>query len=628
MAVTAARVEGAAAVAKPPARPFHWGPEVTWGIILVIPYLVVFLAFVVWPVAYGLWLGASPAAFRTLFADPIYFESAWNTAVFLALGINIKLFLALLLSGFLAQARPWIRWLSVIFILPWAVPSIPTIFSFRWMLNSEWGMLNGLLWELFGIEGPWWLIEPHLAFGSVIFVHIWKYLPFWTLILLAGRMAIPTDLYEAATIDGARPLQKFAYVTWPQLKNLYITSTLLSTIWTFNNFETIYLLTGGGPGGATRVYSIMAYELAIRGLRFGPGTAVAFSLTPVLAFLILLLSRYMRRDVVAEELQVTWQDRVIDAVGWMVGWVSRVVTFPIALVAQALRSLLRSRGAQARPRSRQQARRWSALGRGIGMAVLLLFILFPLYWIVITAFKTELQIGQRTSIFWPRPWSTQQFHRLFYDEPFFVWFKNSLIVTISTTVLSVIFSSLGAYALARLRFRGAESMTTVLLVTYLLPGALMFIPLYRILTELHLINSLQGLIATYPTFMMPFATWLLMGYYRSIPEDLEHAAMVDGATRLQAFLRVTLPLTAPALLAVTLFSFTSAWKEFLFAFVFITSERLMTLPVGLAQTIYGDIYPWGLLMAASLLISLPVVIIYVYGQRFMIAGLTAGSVKG
>ena len=106
----------------------------------------------------------------------------------------------------------------MIFILPWAVPSIPTIFSFRWMLNSEWGMLNDLLWSLFGIEGPWWLVKPDLAFGSVIFVHIWKYLPFWTLILLAGRMAIPTDLYEAARIDGASPLQQFWYVTWPQLR--------------------------------------------------------------------------------------------------------------------------------------------------------------------------------------------------------------------------------------------------------------------------------------------------------------------------------------------------------------------------------------------------------------------------
>ena len=154
----------------------------------------------------------------------------------------------------------------------------------------------------------------------------------------------------------------------------------------------------------------------------------------------------------------------------------------------------------------------------------------------------------------------------------------------------------------------------------------MFIPLYGILATLRVTNSLWALILTYPTSMIPFATWLLMGYYRAIPEELEHAAMVDGATRLQAFLKVTLPLTAPALLAVTLFSFTAAWKEFLYAFVFISSDRLMTLPVGLAQKIFGDIYPWGLLMAASLVISLPVVIFYMYGQRFMIAGLTAGSV--
>jgi multiple sugar transport system permease protein len=127
---------------------------------------------------------------------------------------------------------------------------------------------------------------------------------------------------------------------------------------------------------------------------------------------------------------------------------------------------------------------------------------------------------------------------------------------------------------------------------------------------------------------VPFATWLLMGYYRSIPEDLEEAAMVDGATRLRAFIYVTLPLTLPAIAAVTLFSFTNAWKEFLFAFVFINSNNLMTLPVGMAQTIYGDILPWGMLMAASLLISIPVVIFYMFGQRFMIAGLTAGSVKG
>jgi multiple sugar transport system permease protein len=142
------------------------------------------------------------------------------------------------------------------------------------------------------------------------------------------------------------------------------------------------------------------------------------------------------------------------------------------------------------------------------------------------------------------------------------------------------------------------------------------------------INTHAALIITYPTFMMPFATWVLLGYYRSIPASLEEAAMIDGANRLTAFLRVTLPLAAPALLTVTLFSFTNAWNEFLFAFIFLTSENLFTLPVGLQQLVFGDIYPWGQLMGASLLMAIPVVIIYIYAQKYMVEGLTAGSVKG
>jgi multiple sugar transport system permease protein len=272
----------------------RWGGlslEAGWGIALVLPYVVFFLVFVVWPVVYGAWLGSDPASYATLFSDPIFSRTAFNTVVFLALAINLKLFIALLLSGFFATTRPWIRWLSVIFILPWAVPSIPTIFSFRWMLNSEWGMVNGLLWDVFGIEGPWWLVDPKLAFGSVITVHIWKYLPFWTLILLAGRLSIPTDLYEAATIDGASPWQKFAYVTWPNLKNLYITSTLLSTIWSLGDFNSVYLLTGGGPAELTHVLATLGIRYAFNLHEIGIGVACVMVALPVLIPLVVLLVR-------------------------------------------------------------------------------------------------------------------------------------------------------------------------------------------------------------------------------------------------------------------------------------------------------------------------------------------------
>jgi multiple sugar transport system permease protein len=284
VAVTTAALEARAA---PGRRPMS--PETTWGLILVLPYVVFFLVLVVWPVIFGLWLGSDPQSYRTLFRDPIFTRTAFNTVVFLAVGINLKLFLALLLSGFFALQRPWVRVLSVLFLLPWAVPSIPTIFSFRWMLNSEWGMLNGLLWDAFTVEGPWWLVQPDLAFASVITVHIWKYLPFWTLILLAGRLAIPTELYEAARIDGASPLQMFTNVTWPHLKNLYITSTLLSTIWSLGDFNSVYLLTGGGPAELTHVLATLGIRYAFNLQELGIGIACVMVALPVLVPLVIVL---------------------------------------------------------------------------------------------------------------------------------------------------------------------------------------------------------------------------------------------------------------------------------------------------------------------------------------------------
>jgi multiple sugar transport system permease protein len=258
----------------------------------------------------------------------------------------------------------------------------------------------------------------------------------------------------------------------------------------------------------------------------------------------------------------------------------------------------------------------------------ILFVIFPFYFVITTAFKGDAQIQQRVSLFWPNPWTLEQFNYLLTQTDYTLWFRNTVIVAAITTVLSVLFAALGGYALARLKFRGAGAMTTVLLITYLLPASLLFIPMYRILTGLGAINTHMSLILTYPTFLMPFATWVMLGYYRGIPEDLEEAAMIDGANRLTAFFRITLPLALPALLAVTLIAFTSSWNEFLYAFIFLTSESLITLPVGLQKLVFADIYPYGLLMAASLIMSIPVVIMYIFAQRFLVEGLTAGSVKG
>ena len=266
-------------------------PAQFWGLIFLVPYILVFLVFVVYPVGYGLWIGRHPESYVRLVDDPIFLRSALNTLAFLLIGINLKMVVALLLSGFFVTARPWIKWLSFIFILPWAMPSIPTILSFRFMLNPEWGMINQLIFRLTGADGPNWLNDPILALGIAMLVHIWKSLPFWTLILIAGRLAISADLYESASVDGATPWQKFRHISWPSLRNLYLTCTILSMIWTLGDFNSVYLLTGGGPADQTHVLA----TLGIRYLRLDQlGLAMA-SIVCALPLILPLVFFMMKR---------------------------------------------------------------------------------------------------------------------------------------------------------------------------------------------------------------------------------------------------------------------------------------------------------------------------------------------
>jgi multiple sugar transport system permease protein len=234
-----------------------------WGLILLTPYVLIFLLFVLYPVGYGFWLARHPISYERLWNDPIFLRSVANTLVFLIVGINLKMIVALLLSGFFVVKRWWIAWLSFLFILPWAVPSIPTIMSFRFMFNPEWGVINQVIFKLTTEDGPNWLNEPSLALALAILVHIWKSLPFWTLILLSGRLAIPGELYEAASVDGATNWHKFRFITWPSMQTLYLTCTILSMIWTLGDFNSVYLLTGGGPADLTHVLA----TLGIRYLR-------------------------------------------------------------------------------------------------------------------------------------------------------------------------------------------------------------------------------------------------------------------------------------------------------------------------------------------------------------------------
>lgn len=256
-----------------------------------------------------------------------------------------------------------------------------------------------------------------------------------------------------------------------------------------------------------------------------------------------------------------------------------------------------------------------------------LWTLGPLYWIVATSLKNEIQVYREPRLV-PTAVTLSNYRSILVDSNFLLYMKNSVEVAVVTTALSMIFGSAAAYAIARLRFNGRRLVARSIVVSYLVPGSLLFISLFEVLTELNLTDKLTGLMVVYLSFTLPFCTWLMIGYFRSIPVELEEAALVDGCNRVRALIHVILPLTLPALVVVTLFSFTQSWNEFLYALVFISSDSNKTFTVGLIGLIQGDTLPWSLMMAAATLGMIPPLIIYVVSQRWVVSGLAAGSVKG
>lgn len=277
------------------ARP-SWSGFLSGPVPFVIPYVVMFFLLVLYPVVYGLYLGHDPGNYRALFSNPTYLRSVINTVLFVGIGVNLKMFVALLLSGFFAIPRWWSKALLAVFLLPWAIPAVPGFLSIHFMLDGQWGFLNALLQALGVAHPPVWLISYGWGFGAAVAAYIWKWLPFWTLIFLAARTSISGDVYEAASMDGAVGIRKFVHITFPLLRNVYVTSVLLSTIWTLGNYNAIFFVTGGGPIDSTQVFATLGIKYAFQVGDVNLGVAVALTALPVLVPLIVLLVRRLRRD--------------------------------------------------------------------------------------------------------------------------------------------------------------------------------------------------------------------------------------------------------------------------------------------------------------------------------------------
>jgi ABC-type glycerol-3-phosphate transport system permease component len=269
--------------------------------------------------------------------------------------------------------------------------------------------------------------------------------------------------------------------------------------------------------------------------------------------------------------------------------------------------------------------------KGIGnvaLALMFLWTAIPFYWMFVTSLKHDKEIYGYEATLFPETPTIANYITILQDSPYLLFLRNSTVVAVCSTILSIIIASLGAYAIARLNFPGRATLARLLVCTYLVPGSLLFIPLFALMSMLHLLDSLSGLTIVYLGADVPFATWLLMGYFRSVPVELEEAALVDGCNRITALIRIVLPVAMPAIVVVTFFSFTRAWNEFLYAYVFTSTNQAKTITTGLVNFMSADVFYWGPLMASTILSALPPVIMFLLLQRWVVKGLTLGAVKG
>jgi multiple sugar transport system permease protein len=282
------------ATKTPPQPPKYRDPrraEFKWAIAFAAPYVAVFTIFFVYPIGYAMWLAGRPSLYADLFADPAYLPTLVNTLLFVGISVNLQMFLALLLSGFFLRRRWWIQALLAVFVLPWGLAAAQAAVSIHWMLQGRWGLLDLLLSTLFGIDGPDWLDQRWLALGANIIAYTWKWLPFWTVIFLAGRMTIPRNIYDAAEVDGATGVRRFLHVTVPLLANLYLICTLLAALWALGEFTTVYLISGGGPGQSSEVLATLGFRYAFDLSQPALGVAAVMAVLPILIPIVIVLMR-------------------------------------------------------------------------------------------------------------------------------------------------------------------------------------------------------------------------------------------------------------------------------------------------------------------------------------------------
>ena len=501
------------------------------AMLLLLPTLALLGLFIAYPFIEGVRLSVTDAKvgvpghfvglknFEQIWNDDIFHVAVWNTCVYTAVATVFKLALGLWLALLLNHHFKGKAITRAFILLPFIIPTVLSTLAWKWMFDPTFSVINWMLFRLGVIHSRInWLGDPNLALISVIIVNVWRGVPFYAISLLAGLQTISPELHEAAAIDGARAWQRFWHVTWPLLLPVTLVIVLFSVIQTFADFQLVYVLTGGGPANATQLFATYAYQIGI-------GTGLLES----------------GRDDFARG-------------------------FPGAFARCHRPAALHPPGGD--PLSDGRGRALAALGlflhsvdrlhRRAAVSVLLDdHHQHP-------AGQRALSAVERTELppFWTTNPTLEHIRDLLTETLFSTWMLNTMIISLAATAISLFCGLLAGYALSRLKFPFAGSLGTMIFITYLVPQTLLFIPLADIIRNFHLGDSPWALILTYPTFLIPFVTWLMMGYFKSIPKELEECARIDGATRWKAMVYIIFPIAVPGILSAGIFAFTLSWNEF------------------------------------------------------------------
>ena len=417
---------------------------------------------------------------------------------------------------------------------------------------------------------------------------------------LAALKSVPEQLYEAASIDGANAWQKFVHITLPMMRNIIAITVLFSLIVTFANFDIVQIMTAGGPRNMTHVFATYSFMLGIRSGDLPLGAATSLFMFPILG---------VRRDLhPARRAQARQGNRMSTA----------------AVAAGAPRSL----GVRA---SLSRNRRWALITSYVFLVIFAIFFLIPPYYMVVTALKSDAEVAHMATNPWivANGFTLDQFKILLTQTDFLIFFKNTIIVTVCVVAITMVVSVLAAFSLGRMKFWGSSILATGIFLTYLVPDTLLFIPLFQIVKAVGLLNSYWGMILVYPTLTVPFCTWIMIGYFQSIPKELDEAALIDGAGHMQMLTKIFIPVALPGIIAAMIFAFTVSWAAFVYPMAFLYSADQQVLTVGtVTSLIRGDVYKWGMLMAGALMAAAPPLVIYAFLMDYYIAGLTAGATKG